>query len=125
MSEYRDPLAKQKFLQGNRQRWCSIFLILGAGVFLGNLYFTHIDPTPYMNFLLAIGSLFIIGGTVDSFVKGKAKEHIQVTEMKEETKRQEKKSEDKPEETVVAEYSDKFSTDPSYAPVQWAEEQES
>ena len=57
----RDPLDKEKFFQGNRQRWAALFIACGAVVLSVNIWIgVQFDPTPYMQFLLAIGSLFIL-----------------------------------------------------------------
>lgn len=56
----RDPLAKEKFLEGNRQRWLVILLALAGGVLLADMR-AGIDPQPYLTFLTVIGPAFILG----------------------------------------------------------------
>lgn len=123
----RDPLTKEKFLEGNRQRWTLIFIVcsfivLSVNVFIGVAF----DPTPYMQFFLAIGSLFILGASGDSWVKAYSVKSIKETEVKEETKRINVVTEDKskPDNNMILEFRNKYSSDLSYAPLEWVESQE-
>lgn len=122
----RDPLEKSKFLETNRERWALIFLTLGGGVFFGNIVFPGIDPTVYMQFLLAIGSLFIVGASGDSWIKAYSVKSVRQTEMREETKQAEIKSREKetPNKEVALKAESQYSDDPSYAPLSWVETQE-
>lgn len=122
----RYPLDKEKFFEGNRQRWAAIFLGCGAVVLTVNLLVgVKFDPTPYMQFLLAIGSLFILGASGDSWVKAYSVKSIRETEVQEETKRMTTVIDDnsKPDVNIVIDYQNKYSSDPSYAPLEWIESQ--
>jgi hypothetical protein len=66
--EDRNPLNKEKFLGGNRQRWTGILLLYSIIIAAFQIKFA-IDPSPYISFALTIGSLFILGGSVDSFLQ--------------------------------------------------------
>jgi hypothetical protein len=66
--EDRNPLNKEKFLGGNRQRWTGILLLYSIVIAAFQINFS-IDPSPYISFALTIGSLFILGGSVDSFLQ--------------------------------------------------------
>lgn len=122
----RNPLAKEKFLEGNRQKWAVIFLACGGLVLLVNVLVPNFDPVPYMQFLLAIGSLFILGASGDSWVKAYKVSSIKETEIKEETKRQiiETKDESEPDKTVIVQFEGQYFDDVSYAPLSYAQEQE-
>lgn len=121
----RDPLEKESFMRGVRQQWAAIFLLLGAGVFFGTVMVPGFDPTPFMQFLLAIGSLFILGASGDSWVKAYSVKSIKETEVKEETKRMEvvSKKEGEPDIQIIMQYQQEYSNDKSYAPLKWVEEQ--
>lgn len=61
-------LDKDPFMGSNRQKWTGILLLYSLLIsFLQIKY--KIMPEPYMQFALTIGSLFILGGSVDSFLK--------------------------------------------------------
>lgn len=125
MSDRRDPLEKERFMEGVRQKWAVIFLSLGIGVFIGNILVPAIDPVPFMQFLLAIGSLFILGASGDSWVKAYSVKSIRQTEVREETKRanDSTNSEKVPDKDTVLKYQEQFEDDPSYAPQAWIEKQ--
>ena len=123
----RNPLEKEKFMEGNRQRWAIVFLacgglVLGVNIWIGNGF----DPVPYMQFLLAIGSLFILGASGDSWVKAYSVKSIKETETREETKRIEANvsiDQSQPNPEIIMNYSNQYSSDPSYAPLGWVEQQ--
>lgn len=120
----RDPLDKENFLEGNRQRWALVFLGCGAAVLFVNIWIgVQFDPTAYMQFLLAIGSLFILGASGDSWVKAYSVKSIRQTEVQEETKRieidKDVKDDSLPDTNIVIGYQNKYSDDPSYAPQEW------
>lgn len=121
----RDPLEKENFLEGTRQKWAIIFLLLGGGVFIGNILVPSLDPVPFMQFLLAIGSLFILGASGDSWVKAYSVKSIRETQSREETKRMElvSKKEGEPDKQTIIHYQNQYSDDPSYAPLEWVEDQ--
>lgn len=120
----RDPLDKEKFFEGNRQRWAAIFLGCGAIVLFVNVYIgVAFDPTAYMQFLLAIGSLFILGASGDSWVKAYSVKSIKQTEISEETKRitvdKDIKNDSLPNTNIIMSYQSQYSKDASYAPLEW------
>lgn len=78
MKEREPILHKEKFFQGNRQKWTGIFLLYSLLMLSAQIKW-GIDPAPYMQFAMTIGSLFILGGSVDSYLKINA-----VTKIKEE-----------------------------------------
>lgn len=121
----RSPLDKERFMEGNRQKWAVIFLILGAGVFIGTILVPVLDPTPFMQFLLAIGSIFIVGASGDSWVKAYSVKSIRETESKEETKRIDlnSKKEGEPDQQIILQYQQQYANDLSYAPLNWVDEQ--
>lgn len=125
MDNKRNPLDKENFMNGVRQKWAAVFLLFGTGVFIGTVLVPGLDPTPFMQFLLAIGSLFILGASGDSWVKAYSVKSIRETEVKEETKRIEvnSKKEGEPDQQVIMQYQQQYSNDPSYAPLGWIEEQ--
>lgn len=65
----RNPLTKEKFLEGNRQKWCVVFIVLGLVILGVSAAFPHINPAPFMTYFTTIGGLFIIGSSLDSVLK--------------------------------------------------------
>jgi hypothetical protein len=63
-----DALESQRFMSGLRQKWCAIFVICAFIVMIATITY-NIDPSPFMNFFLAIGTTFILGESVTSFAK--------------------------------------------------------
>lgn len=76
----RDPLAKDLFMGSSRQQWMAILLGYSF-VILAIQVIYKIDPNPYMNFALTTGSLFILGGSVDSYMKIGAAKSIKEKEL--------------------------------------------
>lgn len=72
-------LSKEKFLQGNRQKWTGILLLYSLLMLTAQIKW-GIDPAPYMQFAMTIGSLFILGGSVDSYLKINATKQIKEKE---------------------------------------------
>lgn len=64
----RNPLDKDKFLGGNRQKWTAIFLTYSIIFAILHIKY-QLDVSPFMNFALTIGSLFMVGSSVDSYQK--------------------------------------------------------
>lgn len=62
------PLEKENFLEGSRQKWTGILLLYSILIAVLQIKFA-IDPSPYISYALTIGSLFILGGSVDSFLR--------------------------------------------------------
>jgi len=127
----RNPLDKESFLQGTRQVWCLVFLFCGGIVLFVNIFIgVNFDPTPYMQFLLAISSLFLLGASGDSWVKAYSVKSIKETQVREGTKRMEIEAESEnkadpsePKEEIIVEASKQHADDPSYAPLEWVEDQ--
>lgn len=65
----RDPIAKERFLEGNRQRWALLLIACAAGVLVANVYLPTLDPEPYLTFLTMIGCVFLLGMSADSLMK--------------------------------------------------------
>lgn len=122
----RNALDKEKFFEGNRQKWCAIFLACCFAVLTVNIIVgTSFNPVPYMQFLLAIGSLFILGASGDSWVKAYSVKSITETQIEEETKKVNIVTEDKskPNTEIIMKFANEYSNDPSYAPLEWIEKQ--
>lgn len=121
----RDPLEKETFMGGIRQKWAVVFLLCGMGVLFVNIFVPGFDPVSYMQFLLAIGSLFILGASADSGMKVFAVKSIRETQVVEETKRLEMKVDDnsKPDQNLIFNFQTQYANDPSYAPLEWIEQQ--
>jgi hypothetical protein len=120
----KDPLDKATFMGSIRQIWSAIFIGCAFVVLFTNIYIgVSFDPTPYMQFFLAIGSLFILGASGDSWVKAYSVKSIRETEVKEETKRINVYVEDNtlPDQNIILNYRNDYSDDPSYAPLDWIE----
>jgi len=65
----RDPLAKQDFLKGTRQKWFAVLLVLMVVILICDTYSDLPDADAYLNFLTITGSVFILGASVDSAMK--------------------------------------------------------
>lgn len=61
-------LDKDRFMGGNRQKWTAIFLTYSIIFAILQIKY-QLDIVPFMNFALAIGSLFMLGSSVDSYQK--------------------------------------------------------
>jgi len=59
----RHPLAKERFFEGNRQRWAGIFTVIGLLVMVATSYGWIKDPAPFLQFFLSIGVTFILGAS--------------------------------------------------------------
>jgi hypothetical protein len=57
----RKLFVKERFLEGNRQKWCVVFLIAGSVILGMDAYHLLKDPTPYLTFLTFLAGAFIIG----------------------------------------------------------------
>lgn len=62
----RNPLDKQNFLQGNRQRWCLIFTVIGLIIMVATSYGWITNPEPFLQFFLSIGVSFILGASASA-----------------------------------------------------------
>ena len=122
----KNPLDKREFMDGVRQKWCVIFIICGFIVLTVNVIMgMSFNPTPYMQFLLAIGSLFILGASGDSWVQAYSVKSITETEMQETTKRSTITVEDnsKPNMDIIMKFQKEYADEPSYAPLEWVNKQ--
>lgn len=124
----RDPLSKGKFMSGNREKWCLLFLILGMGILTADVLDPSFDPVPYTQFLLAMGTTFILGHSATDWARSMKVGSLRETEIREteETKRtlQVIKDDSKPDQQIVLQYQTQFANDPSYAPMSFVKEQE-
>ena len=75
----RNPLEKQTFMGGNRQRWFAILLLMSVLVLICDMQ-GDVDAVAYLNFLTITGSVFIIGSSADSALKIKATKKQQLEE---------------------------------------------
>jgi hypothetical protein len=57
----RKLFVKERFLEGNRQKWCIIFLVAGSIILGMDAYHLLKDPTPYLTFLTFLAGAFILG----------------------------------------------------------------
>jgi len=58
---YRKLFTKEKFLEGNRQRWLIVFLVYLSVVIGLDAFHLLKDPTPYLTFLTFLAGSFILG----------------------------------------------------------------
>jgi len=64
----REPLRKQKFMQGVRQQWGAVFVIcVFIILFMQTKY--DINPTPYLEFFMWFAPIMILGQTVSAYNK--------------------------------------------------------
>jgi hypothetical protein len=68
MRRRRPPLAKEFFLEGNRQRWCLVFTIVGAAVMVASCTGTLKDPMPFLDYFAKVGVTFILGASATSLM---------------------------------------------------------
>ncbi len=59
----RNPLDKEQFGEGNRQKWAGIFTVIGLGIMILTSYGFIKDPAPFLQFFLSIGVTFILGAS--------------------------------------------------------------
>lgn len=77
----RNVLDKQTgFMGGIREKWCAVFMIYSI-IILSTQIMYKIDPSVYMNFIITVGSLFILGGSVDSAMKIQAAKTFKEKEL--------------------------------------------
>jgi hypothetical protein len=80
----RNPLDKECFLCGNRQKWTGILLLYGILLMILQIV-CKLDTAPYIQYAMTLGSLFLVGGSVDSAMKINAAKPKQTTETDEGT----------------------------------------
>jgi hypothetical protein len=67
--ERRNPLDKERWLEGNRQKWALFLFVVGLFTLgLTSFGFIH-DPAPFLGYFSGIGITFILGASADSFMK--------------------------------------------------------
>jgi hypothetical protein len=57
----RKLFTKERFLEGNRQKWLIVFLAFGLLVLIVDALNVLKDPTPYLTFLTFCAGSFILG----------------------------------------------------------------
>lgn len=122
-----DPLESDKFMQSANQKWCAVFISCLAGILFVDAVNSTFDPVPYTQFLLAIGTTFILGQSGKEWARSMKVGSIRQEEVKQETVRMEKeiKAEDdsSPKTQIVQHYQEQYGNDESYAPLPWIHEQ--
>src|SRR6478609_3031356 len=69
MKQRRNNLDKEYFLEGNRQKWCAVYTLIGIIILVcTSLGFVH-DPTPFMGYFTGIGVTFILGASATDVMK--------------------------------------------------------
>lgn len=81
MKDRRDPLAKERFLEGNRQKWVAIGLTLGCVVAWIQLLCDakNFDAVPYLQYFGLLLGAGLLGWSVDSAVKANRVESLRET----------------------------------------------
>jgi hypothetical protein len=79
MKDRRHPLHKEHFLEGNRQRWVLIGLLIVLLVLLCNILF-RIDPSPYLQAVMLLIGSGVLGWSLDSAVKAYRVDSATVTQ---------------------------------------------
>lgn len=80
--ERRHALAKEMFLEGNRQRWAAIFTVIGLAVMVATSYGWIKDPAPFLQFFLSIGVTFILGASATAVMNSWKTQSQNVTETR-------------------------------------------
>lgn len=130
----RHPLAKEKFAEGNRQRWAGIFTLIGLFVMVATAYGWIKDPAPFLQFFLSIGVTFILGASASDVMKAWRVESVNAQETRTDNINQNIKEDitenrdinikEEKIEHIIEEYSEKYKNDPSYRPIQPDTEEE-
>ena len=79
----RNPLQKERFLQGTRQKWFAVLLGFSVIILVCDTR-ADLDAAAYLNFLTITGSIFILGASADSVLKIKAAEKNETNRQPEE-----------------------------------------
>jgi hypothetical protein len=74
----RHPLAKDKFGEGNRQKWTVIFLACMFIVMITQVY-AHIDVVPYLQFLTILCGVMLAGLSGSDMMKAYKVESVNQT----------------------------------------------
>ena len=78
----RNPLHKEHFLEGSRQKWMAVFILCAGAV----LYMTakhEVDPVPFMEFLTLSVLAFVVGTTATSAIAGWKRGSIEEAKVRE------------------------------------------
>ena len=106
----RKLFEKEGFLQGNRQRWCIIFLVCAGPLLVLNATGHVKDVTPFLTFLTFLSGSFILGysgsETMKLFRAGSQTENQNVDETQTISS----------DERIIQDYRQKYADDPSYPP---------
>ena len=62
----RNPLEKEHFLEGIRQKWSAIFTAIGLLIMVATAYGHLKDPAPFLQFFLSIGVTFVLGASASA-----------------------------------------------------------
>jgi hypothetical protein len=68
MKKPRSALEKSTFISSTRSKWFAVMIAVLLIVLFADVK-SEIDPGPYLNFLVIGGSVFLLGGSVDSVMK--------------------------------------------------------
>ena len=69
MKPRRNVFDKERFLEGNRQKWAGLFTLMGLLVLVSSAYGWVKDPAPFLQFFLSIGVTFILGASASDVIK--------------------------------------------------------
>lgn len=69
MKPRRNPLFKERFLEGNRQKWALVLILCGAGILYAKVHNPELDVEPFFSFLGIIAFALLFGMTGDSYFK--------------------------------------------------------
>ena len=65
----RNPLDKERFGEGNRQKWAMVFIAVGLFSLLVAAVNPYIDIAPFMVYFTAIAAVVLAGASGDSMLK--------------------------------------------------------
>lgn len=106
-NKQRKLFTKEGFLEGNRQKWCVVYLIAGSIILGLDAYHLLKDPTPYLTFLTFLAGAFILGysgsETMKLFRANSQESDQNVDEKIEQTTKEDRTSTETVNENVVAE----------------------
>src|SRR4051812_25537035 len=69
MKPRRNPLEKEHFLEGVRQRWAAVFTAIGLGIVVASCYNIIDKPEPFLQYFLSVGVTFILGASASDVMK--------------------------------------------------------
>lgn len=112
MSQRRNNLDKERFLEGNRQKWCAVYTAIGIGVLLCTGFGLIPDPSPFLGFFTGIGVTFILGASATDVMK------TYTIKSQTENKNVNVDVKISKDEEVINHFEEKYFDDPSYRPIQ-------